>query len=673
MAFNLPAAQYLMDENADDNRGSFDTAFQTGRKSGGNLPITDNATQVQNSSGNRGIYFGMDSQASTSAKDASSETKLLLTSVQFNAPNRIQVETLAQRGIVARLVSGAGSSNYREYRIGGNDTPFASAQAGPVTICLDLSAGGQDGSGGAYSNASVTGWGFGTSKLNIVGTNSNLSFFQRVFLFDTEKGGANLPTFTGLSNFDDALAVVQGSNYTNKIGAWLTKSGSSFFVPIPFSFGDGASAINFDDQGAAVVSPADNATGQENFRLTTDAMRVYLDTRDDAADTVVLSGSYSWGTAAPWDFSQNNAGTCSLLGNFNGMGEFTLGSSVRASGVFSLASGSDVVVQGADIDTITVNGNCRIEGSAITAFEGITVTGALNFDTAGTYTVTNSNIGEVTNTSGGIVTLNVDNNTTISTNTGPDINIILPPKSVTVTDLIVGSRVQIFNVTTGTEISNGVAVSSTFTYTLTGSEISTGDTVRVRATQQNGVTASLPLEALGVFGVDGVSIIGTQSPDLIYNSFGIDGSLVTKFNLDFSNVQIDYTVASDFTAQELYAWWVYSITSNNGIRDFFGGITAVDLANIRINNSVVNIFFDTTTNFNILQTDNVRLFREDEQYPVINPTTGGGAIDVVWRDKVFVVQLEGINDIIENQQVINNGVKKASLLQPHSDDLPNVV
>ena len=653
MAFNLPSAEYLMTDAANTNRGSFDNTFTLQQKTAGNLPITERAASLLNGGTSRGIYFGLGSQDSTSSEDASTATKVLLTSVQFNAPNRIQVDTLANRGVVARLTSGAGGADYKEYRIGGNDTPFASAQAGPVTICLDLSATGQDASGGTYDNSDVTGWGFGTSKVNLSGSSSSQCFFQRVFLFDTEKGGARLPYFDGASNFDDALLLVQGTDYTNKIGAWLTKSGSSFFVPCPFSFGDGASAITFDDQGAAVVSPSDNAAGQENFRLTTDAMRVYLDTRDDAADTVTLSGSYSWGTAAAWDFSQSNLGTCFLLGNFNGMGEFTIGSSVKASGVFSLASGSDVVVQGADIDTVTINGDCRIEGTSISSFDSITVTGALNFDTAGTYTITNSSIGEVTNSSGGTVTLNVDNNTTISTNTGPNINIVLPPKTVSVTGLIVGSRVQIFNLTSGTEVANDVATSSTFTYTLTGSEINTGDTVRVRATQQSGTTASLPLEALGVFGNDGVSIIGTQSPDVIYNSFGIDGSLVTKFSQDFLNIQIDLVTASNFTAQELYAWWTYSITFENGIRDFFGGITAVDQANIRINNSVVDIFLDTTTSFNILQTDNVRIFREDEQYPVINPTTGGGAIDVVWRDKVFVVQLEAINDIIENQQVIN--------------------
>ena len=279
-----------MNTNASNNRGSFDSGFQLGQKTAGNLPITSNATQVTNSGGNEGIYFGLDSQTSTSSSDASTNTKVLLTSVQFNAPNRIQVGTLAQRGVVARLTSGSGASDYREYRIGGNDTPFASAQAGPVTICLDLSVDGEDDSGGTYDNSDVTGWGYGTFKVNLAGNNSSLCFFQRVFLFDTEKGGANLPTFTGNSNFDDALSVIQGSDYTTKIGAWFTKSGSSFFAPMPFSFGDGASAVNFDDQGVAVVSPANNASGQENFRLTNNAMRVYLDTRNDAADTVNLSG-----------------------------------------------------------------------------------------------------------------------------------------------------------------------------------------------------------------------------------------------------------------------------------------------------------------------------------------------------------------------------------------------
>jgi len=83
MPFNLPAAQYLMRSNSSGNRGFFDNAYQTGLKNGGNLPITFSGTQVQNSGGNEGIYFGLGSQTSTTGFDASTDTKVLITSVQF--------------------------------------------------------------------------------------------------------------------------------------------------------------------------------------------------------------------------------------------------------------------------------------------------------------------------------------------------------------------------------------------------------------------------------------------------------------------------------------------------------------------------------------------------------------------------------------------------------------
>ena len=112
MAFNLPAAQYLFTADSNQNTGSFDTAFSTGDKTAGNLPITQDAAELINASGNRGIYFGLEAQDDSTSFDASANTKVMLTSVQFNAPNRIQLGTKAQRGVVARLLSGA--SNYRE-------------------------------------------------------------------------------------------------------------------------------------------------------------------------------------------------------------------------------------------------------------------------------------------------------------------------------------------------------------------------------------------------------------------------------------------------------------------------------------------------------------------------------------------------------------------------------
>ena len=253
------------------------------------------------------------------------------------------------------------------------------------------------------------------------------------------------------------------------ISRWLTKSGSSFFIPIPFSFGDGSNAIIFDDEGVSVVSPANNASGQENFRLTENAMRVYLNTRNNPSDSVILSGSYAWGTAANWDFDISNSSSCNLIGNFVGMGDFNLGSSVSASGNFNLSIGSFVICNGANINNINVEGDVKIQGNTVTDFSGLTINGALDFDTAGTYNVSGSNINEVTNSSGGVVVIN-STNSTININTDPNI-IINSSTAFALTGLQINSEVRIYEAGTTTELAGVENSGASFITTLSVSSV----------------------------------------------------------------------------------------------------------------------------------------------------------------------------------------------------------
>ena len=451
MAFNLPAAQYLNSTRFNDaNRGTFGTALALGRKVNGNLPITLNAGQITANVADGtfgGVYLGLDAQDGNATEDVSSETKVLLSSFQFNAPNRIQVNTLANDGVVIRLASGAGNSptNFKQYTIGGNDTPLASAQAGPVTICIDLKAPNENSAGGTFDETAISAWGAGITKGNIIGGGSALLFFQRVFIFTTTKGSSNIPNFTGAgSNFDEAFSLLQGTDYTDKIGSWITKSGSSFFIPCPIQFGDGTTSTQFDDQGVTVISPQNNGLGAENFRISEQAMRVYLNTRNNVADSVILSGAYVWGTAAPWDFDVSNDSSCELSGNFAGMGSVTLGSSVTASGNFNLASGSGVICNGANIDNINVVGPTTIKGDTVTSFSGLTID-EIKFDTAGTYTLTGCNVGNITNSSAGAVTIN--NVSSILSTTTPgagagQVNIV-SLSNITFNNIVTGSDIVI--------------------------------------------------------------------------------------------------------------------------------------------------------------------------------------------------------------------------------------
>jgi len=480
------------------NRGGTAT---TKAKTAGNLPLTTNSGGIDASSGSALVwaYYGLASETSTSSVDPTTDTKLLLTSIQWQAPNRLQVDTLANQGCIARYASGTGASpaDYRQFDIGGNDTPFGSS-TGFNTICIDLNSTGHDSSGGTLSASAITAFAFGVNPAVMNGGSSSFSFFQRVFIFDTDKGATNLPVFTGTDNdWGTAYTKVNGTNYTNKIGVWLQQLGSAYFVPIPFSFGDGsAAAFSFDDGGVTVISPADNAAGGENYRLTTQAMRVYADLDNNANNTLTLSGAYTWGTAAVWDFDQNDAAVITIDGaNFSGMGDFTLGSSVTGAATFSLASGSDVIINGADLDGSTINGDLLLNSD--TDLTDITVTGALVIDVgASNITLNFSNVnvtGDTTNTGTGTCTINASNGSSLTT-TEPgtaagEVNIVnTVPITITVLDSaaapITGARLSL-EADTGGALAALLATSitrsgSTATATATAHGLATGDTAIIR-------------------------------------------------------------------------------------------------------------------------------------------------------------------------------------------------
>ena len=176
MTFILPTALCPHTQSALDNVGtagsvtdSFtgDVSLELRSKSGGNLPITDSASRVQyydNSYGMgggaaQGVFFGMSSTSQQTIGSVNATDPLLMIwSVQFNSPNRIQVADQAAGGV--RFWVGSGSTpyeNYREYYIGGNDTPFASAMAGPDAICVDLNASNYDNTVGNFVSTDVSG------------------------------------------------------------------------------------------------------------------------------------------------------------------------------------------------------------------------------------------------------------------------------------------------------------------------------------------------------------------------------------------------------------------------------------------------------------------------------------------------------------------------------------
>lgn len=288
------------------------------------------------------------------------------------------------------------------------------------------------------------------------------------------------------------------------------------------------------------------------------------------------------------------------------------------------------------------------------------------------------------NNSGGLITLTLaagDSTPTFRNGAAASTVINAAPVTITAT-VLADSRIQLFNVTTATEINNVFEATTSYSFSVT-SQASTNDVIRMRVTKK-GFT---PISLTGVFTASGIAFLPAQVADEVYDAYGLDGAAITKFEIDLANLDFDLNVGSNFLGAELYAWYSFALTSADGVRSFYGSITAIDVGNLRLNNSVVDVKLDNQTTTNVFQNDNIRIYRADDAYPVVNPTSGGGGMDINWRNVVYTVSVGGSGltpaesaaltaietnsvSLPAKMTVINDGVKNASLLIPHTTNLP---
>lgn len=212
-------------------------------------------------------------------------------------------------------------------------------------------------------------------------------------------------------------------------------------------------------------------------------------------------------------------------------------------------------------------------------------------------------------------------------------------------------------------VSGGAGISTTFIADDASVPHVEGDTIHVDVTYPVSTTAYLPSRVIGLALGSGVSGFVAQADDEIYNFHGIDGSAITKFQADYVQDDIEITISSNFVGAEIYAFYVHTITSESGIREWLGAITAIDKANFEINVDVLPMLFDNQTSDEVWQTDNVRIFRSDGVRPVRNPTTGGGGIDVNWRSQVFIAET-GVSGLTAAESLqLNNIANLATTTQ----------
>jgi hypothetical protein len=208
-----------------------------------------------------------------------------------------------------------------------------------------------------------------------------------------------------------------------------------------------------------------------------------------------------------------------------------------------------------------------------------------------------------------------------------------------VTNILTGSRIRVYNTTTATEIANEIVVGTSWTLLyVEGAGFTSGDVLNIRLTRCDGATASLGFQATAIAGATGWSLFAAQINDSVYATNAIDGSAVDEFTLDYPNVQVDIDDPDGTsTITRLYAWFANELTTEQGIRTLVGGLLAEDVANYRINASVLNLKLDNVAAAGVQFVGDLRLYRDDGASPVVATTTGGGSI-VLFAGKVYTVE-----------------------------------
>jgi len=496
MTFALPSPNNAHEDITDFNP-LYDQGINNpslGAREAGNLPITKFATEIKINSANTisGIQFFFQASATY---DVSTATKVLLWHSQFNAPNRIQVNDLANGGVRFRLTSGSPSTltNYREWYLGGNDSPFAECIKGQVPFVIDLNAAGRS-EVGTYNNTTVNKYAILFNSQHIVDTDGNWNFQGKAYVLGTELGDADIPTFSGTSDFTEAVTFVQGTDYTDKIGNWIRQTGSVIFMDMPFQIGDGTTATVFNDGGLTIVSPANDTATDPRYQLTDQAMQVHVNMRNFASDTATLSGSYLWGTRATFNLGQNKRSQIILDGTlFKGMGDVTVGRSVSSTNPVTFDNTGTVSVVDNRADLLgalikSTNGShaLSLKGGTMdifsVRFESYAGKHAILIDTAGTYGLSDCSFDfsgireiELTHTTG-TVTINLSGSTptpTITNTGGGTFVLNYPDRTISLNNLVSGSRVYVFDTTNNVVLFNEVPAFSSFF----GSVVSDGSDV----------------------------------------------------------------------------------------------------------------------------------------------------------------------------------------------------
>jgi hypothetical protein len=162
-----------------------------------------------------------------------------------------------------------------------------------------------------------------------------------------------------------------------------------------------------------------------------------------------------------------------------------------------------------------------------------------------------------------------------------------PPVSIEISNIVDGSRIQLYNLDTSTELANEIITGTTFSYVYTPS----GDeNIRVRLTHVTATTSKIFYETTIVAGMTGASLIASQVTNTVYASNNIDGEGVLECSIAADGIQIYVDDPDNYTLwARWYNWYQFYLNTEDGIRSSDNYFVASDPTHYKIDTSAFKV------------------------------------------------------------------------------------
>lgn len=519
--------------------------------------------------------------------------------------------TSAFAGTSGAIVVFSDGTNYSAYQL--------SASANYVNGNLEqnfisLGNGTTFATSGSINWAAVTQIGYFYHRIGSTASSGTLAI-RNAFLMGTSTitgGGADRPSDFVILN--DALNFWGGYDLVRKQGATQILGKGNVQI------GDGTLFTYFDSSAGAFAYPLEYlGTDIEKKKWNVPASQVTLSVYAKSGDTINLAaGATTTDTlqALTINASSDTGATYSFAGNSfvgwtptwkTGIACANATFKKCATVAFKGAAPNTVSISNSDSTVDSTNGatcsfdtnssmtscttNVTKEDGTVAGYHielgtGVTAFTLANHTFTGSATTNKVHVLKTT----GTVTITISGTTSLSsgevTSAGATVVIAAPTinQSVTISGATAGSRIQIYDTTSSTELYNGTP---TFPYTWTDPAVASADrAIRLRVAYVSGVTAKSFIEAnIGTCGqtsgTESINYLVNQTNDTVYNTNAINGSAVTGITIvEGSTDRVQISIAGgSVTWGQIYAYQCYWLFDVVGITDDGAFISAPDTAN----------------------------------------------------------------------------------------------